>query len=71
MLLWGGGDKQYLAGHPDSKVAITGYTDNSGSEAHNAALSERRAKTVQEALVAAGIDRSRIEYFGAGASNSA
>jgi hypothetical protein len=63
------GIQDYLAGHPDSKVVITGYTDNSGSEAHNADLATRRAKNVHDALVAAHIDPSRIEYAGAGSTN--
>ncbi|MGK6352754.1 OmpA family protein [Parapedobacter sp. DT-150] len=49
-------------------VEIGGHTDNTGSEAHNQALSENRAKAVYDYLVGAGIPTSRLRYQGYGPS---
>jgi cytochrome c oxidase subunit 2 len=51
----------YLKAHPDSKAAISGYHDSSGSVALNAVLSKRRAQAVQAALVAAGVPEAQTE----------
>jgi outer membrane protein OmpA-like peptidoglycan-associated protein len=48
---------------------VTGYTDSVGSDAYNLRLSERRANTVREALVAEGIAADRITTKGMGESN--
>jgi outer membrane protein OmpA-like peptidoglycan-associated protein len=45
-------------------VSVDGYTDNTGSREANMHLSEARAREVQSALVAAGIDASRITAAG-------
>lgn len=50
----------------DLKLAIHGYTDNSGNQAHNQSLSENRAKAVVKELVAAGIEASRLSARGFG-----
>ncbi|MET0466350.1 MAG: OmpA family protein [Chitinophagaceae bacterium] len=55
-----------LTGTPDLKVNINGYTDNTGNDAHNLQLSKDRAKAVLEAVVAAGIDKSRLSSEGFG-----
>jgi outer membrane protein OmpA-like peptidoglycan-associated protein len=47
---------------------IVGYTDNSGSDAYNLALSERRAKAVAAYLESKGIAPGRIVASGAGES---
>lgn len=59
----------FLKNHPDRKVAITGYTDSTGSPQVNQKLSAERASAVQQALVRDGIDPSRISMQGAGESN--
>lgn len=59
----------FLHHYPDRIVAIMGYTDSTGSAKLNAALSEQRAAAVQQALVAQGIDASRIQAKGLGESN--
>lgn len=41
-------------------VIIAGHTDSTGSETYNDNLSERRAYSVQEALIADGIDSKRL-----------
>jgi outer membrane protein OmpA-like peptidoglycan-associated protein len=59
---------RFSKGNPGVKLAIEGHTDNVGEAARNQALSESRAKSVVEALVAAGIDRSSLMSAGFGAS---
>jgi OOP family OmpA-OmpF porin len=51
------------------RVTVTGYTDSVGSDAYNLKLSERRANTVRDALVAEGIAADRITTKGMGESN--
>ena len=58
-----------LAAHPEiTRLAIEGNTDNRGSAAVNQALSERRARGVLQWLVEHGIQASRLESAGFGAS---
>lgn len=45
---------------------IAGHTDSSGDRAANLELSERRAQAVADSLVAAGVDRSRLQVKGFG-----
>ena len=58
-----------LAGDTSLKLAINGYTDDTGSDAHNLTLSTDRAKAVQAALVAAGTSPDRLQAHGYGGSN--
>lgn len=51
------------------KIAINGYTDNSGDGAHNLQLSKDRAAAVLKALTDAGIDKSRLDSEGFGAKD--
>jgi outer membrane protein OmpA-like peptidoglycan-associated protein len=46
------------------KVQLGGHADERGSESYNQSLSERRAKTVLEALKTAGIDDARLSAVG-------
>lgn len=55
-----------LKAYPNVHVKVGGYTDNSGKAASNLKLSDDRAKNVMDALVAAGIDKSRLEAKGYG-----
>jgi OmpA-OmpF porin, OOP family len=55
-----------LKAYPNAHVKIGGYTDNTGDAAANLALSDARAKNVMDALVAAGVDSSRLESKGYG-----
>ncbi len=50
-----------LKAAPDTKVALSGYVDTSGSAAKNAELAKERAKAVRAALLAAGVSADRIE----------
>jgi outer membrane protein OmpA-like peptidoglycan-associated protein len=59
----------YLKSEPGVRVAIDGYTDSRGTDAHNQALSERRAASVRAALDAMGVVRARFVVQGHGESN--
>lgn len=51
------------------KLAINGYTDNSGNDAHNLQLSKERAIAVLNAITSSGIDKSRLSADGFGSKN--
>lgn len=53
--------------HPDLRLSIEGHTDNTGTPERNRTLSQERAAAVQAALVAAGINASRLRTAGFGA----
>ena len=55
-----------LVSDPSLKVSIEGHTDNAGTAASNKTLSENRAKSVVAALVAKGIDKTRLSSKGWG-----
>nr|WP_241634323.1 OmpA family protein [Fusobacterium gastrosuis] len=55
-----------LVQYPESKILVNGYTDSTGGDAHNQALSERRAESVANYLVAQGVSSSRIIATGYG-----
>ena len=48
------------------KIAINGYTDNTGDEKHNLDLSKQRAKTIKTELEKSGIDANRLQSEGFG-----
>lgn len=50
------------------RLEIGGHTDNTGSEAYNLDLSERRASAVRDYLVLHGVDFQRLAIKGYGAS---
>jgi outer membrane protein OmpA-like peptidoglycan-associated protein len=56
---------------PNSNFYIDGYTDNKGSVAINKRISKARAQAVANALIAAGVDRSRVISRGFGKDNPA
>ena len=57
---------QVLTQNPQRTVLVEGFTDSTGSSAHNQALSERRADAVQLGLLEQGIARNRIAIHGYG-----
>ncbi|WP_029788563.1 OmpA family protein [Vibrio harveyi] len=59
----------FLNEYPQAQVEITGYTDSSGPAAYNQKLSERRAQSVADYLIAAGIDADRFTVTGMGEEN--
>lgn len=56
----------FLENYPERNVLIEGHTDSIGSEEYNRDLSEKRANSVQEALINEGIPANRIEIRGMG-----
>jgi outer membrane protein OmpA-like peptidoglycan-associated protein len=46
--------------YPERNVLIEGFTDSTGSRATNQDLSERRAMSVRNELIARGVDPKRI-----------
>lgn len=54
---------------PVAPVRIEGHTDSRGSANLNQVLSQRRADAVRDALVARGVDASRITTVGLGAAS--
>jgi outer membrane protein OmpA-like peptidoglycan-associated protein len=59
---------QFMRDYPERSIRIEGHTDSAGSDAANQTLSEMRAFAVRDALLARGIDASRIATVGYGES---
>ncbi|PQO97360.1 flagellar motor protein MotB [Massilia phosphatilytica] len=57
---------EIMTQNPDRTVMVEGFTDSTGSAAHNKDLSERRAASVAQALVGLGVPRERIGMRGYG-----
>jgi outer membrane protein OmpA-like peptidoglycan-associated protein len=55
-----------LKDNPQRRVVIEGFTDATGSDDLNQALSQQRAEAVERALVQMGVDDARIESRGYG-----
>jgi outer membrane protein OmpA-like peptidoglycan-associated protein len=57
----------FVRAHPAGRVWIVGYTDASGDDEENRALSVRRAEAVREHLVREfGLEAGRLEAYGLG-----
>ena len=56
----------FLKQFPQRKLLVEGYTDAVGTDAYNMELSERRAEAIREALVARGVDTTRVVTKGYG-----
>jgi peptidoglycan-binding protein ArfA len=54
---------------PNAKLAVVGYTDNTGNDGINVPLSGSRAKSVADALVSDGVSADRVDSRGAGSAN--
>jgi outer membrane protein OmpA-like peptidoglycan-associated protein len=52
----------------DKKAALSGHTDNVGTEAYNLKLSERRVNSVRDYVVKKGVESGRISGQGFGES---
>lgn len=59
---------QMLRDNPNVTIEMGAHTDRKGSDGYNINLSERRAQSVIDYLVAAGIDRARLTPKGYGES---
>jgi outer membrane protein OmpA-like peptidoglycan-associated protein len=53
----------------DRSVVVEGFTDSTGSETTNMALSERRAQTVRDYLASQGVPPDRLKAEGKGSSS--
>jgi formylglycine-generating enzyme len=58
----------YLKEHGTVRVVIEGHTDNTGKDAANLTLSQKRAEAIKGEIVKRGIDAGRMETQGYGAS---
>jgi peptidoglycan-associated lipoprotein len=56
----------WLTNSKDVHVIIEGHADPSGSHEGNMALGQKRAESVHDYLVSAGIDESRLEVISYG-----
>ena len=59
----------FLLNNVDKKLSIHGYTDNTGKEANNMILSEKRACIIKKYLVQKGIAEKRLTCIGHGEGN--
>lgn len=57
---------QWLKAHPTASIIIEGHCDERGTGEYNLALGQRRARSVTNYLVAAGIDAKRIRVISYG-----
>jgi outer membrane protein OmpA-like peptidoglycan-associated protein len=57
---------EFLKKYPTRNVLIEGHTDSVGSDEYNLALSQRRADSVKDRLVAEAVDAARIITVGYG-----
>lgn len=55
--------------YDNNTITITGYTDNVGGDAYNQTLSENRAKSVGDYLIAVGVPANRVFTNGMGKRN--
>ncbi len=55
-----------LQRYPNAALIVEGHASSDGSSAYNMTLSEKRAAAVKAAIVAAGVDESRISSKGYG-----
>jgi outer membrane protein OmpA-like peptidoglycan-associated protein len=59
---------KFLVEHPQRRIQVDGFTDSVGTDSYNEELSQRRANAVREALIARGVEPSRIGTEGYGKS---
>lgn len=62
---------KYLQGNPTHAVQIEGHCDERGTEQYNLSLGERRALSIREVLVTAGIQQDRVFTISYGESRPA
>lgn len=55
-----------LVTYPDSTIEVVGHTDNVGAAALNQDLSQRRALSVVNILIGAGVPQARLSAYGRG-----
>lgn len=57
-----------LVSYPNSRIEVVGHTDNVGAAAMNMDLSQRRAFSVANILIGAGVPNGRLSAYGRGES---
>lgn len=57
---------EFLSEYPEYKVSVEGHTDSTGGDGYNQELSERRAYSVQSALIHSGVGGDRVATQGYG-----
>jgi peptidoglycan-associated lipoprotein len=57
---------RYLSKHPNVKLRLEGHTDERGTREYNVALGERRAKSVQQAVVLSGASGRQLSTLSFG-----
>ena len=57
-----------LKDNPHVAIEMASHTDRKGSDKYNEGLSQRRAQSVVDYLVAAGVERERLQPHGYGES---
>jgi outer membrane protein OmpA-like peptidoglycan-associated protein len=57
---------KFLQKYPDTKIEVYGFTDSSGSESGNQAISSSRAEAVAKYLISKGISKDRLNAKGIG-----
>ncbi|SES30458.1 OmpA family protein [Halopseudomonas bauzanensis] len=57
---------EFMKTYPSVTTTVEGHTDSVGTDAYNQNLSERRANSVREALIAEGVESSRVNAVGHG-----
>jgi OOP family OmpA-OmpF porin len=60
----------YLKNNPSATLEISGHADEIGTSAYNTDLSQKRANTVRNTLIKAGISPERITITPVGEDNS-
>jgi outer membrane protein OmpA-like peptidoglycan-associated protein len=55
-----------LNNYPNTDLVIVGHTDNVGSDAYNADLSQRRARAAANYLASLGVNPNRLRTYGRG-----
>ena len=56
----------FLNQHPEMRVRVEGFADERGSVEYNLMLGQQRAEAARNALIAAGVDPSRVEIVSFG-----
>lgn len=59
----------YLVNNPGVRVRLEGHTDERGTREYNIALGERRAKSVERAMLLRGVSRSQLQVISYGEEN--
>ncbi len=57
---------QNLLSYPNSTIQVIGHTDSTGDAGYNLGLSDRRANSVADVLMGAGVPFGRIQTIGRG-----